>query len=141
MSAVTDEPQKSNEQCLLRHVLRPHQQHADRLIGSTAAIRTSTEWTTVHRALNHGPAQSQMNRKDLMSAFHQDIQDFSDTLVAMKLQREKADYNPNPVQPFTRSQTTDNIRRAREAIEAFLKVPSSERKRFATHLLFGQRNR
>ena len=76
-----------------------------------------------------------------MSAFHPAIQEFADTFVAMKLQREEADYNPNPAQMFTRSQTLDNIRRAKEAIQAFMQAPASERRKFGAHVLFGQRNR
>ena len=34
--------------------------NVDTLIGSAATIRRSEEWTTTHRALNHGTAKGQM---------------------------------------------------------------------------------
>ena len=113
--------------------------NADTLIGATAAIRRNEEWTATQRALNHGPAKSQMN-KGRMSAFHPDIQDFSQTFVALQVQRHEADYNPNPDAPPTRTQTIRNIQLARDAIHAFLEVSSQERKRFATYLLLPKRN-
>ena len=50
-----------------------------------------------------------------MSTFHPDIQDFSDTFIALQVQRHEADYNPNPVTPLTRTQTMRNIQRTRDA--------------------------
>ena len=82
----------------------------------------------------------QRNRKkEQMATFHPDIQDFSDTFVALQAQRHEADYNPNPREAFTRSQTLRDIERARQAIANFQAIPSPERRRFAVHLLIGQR--
>lgn len=114
--------------------------NADTLIGATPAIRRSEEWTATHRALNHGTAKSQMLNKDRMSTFHADIQDFSETFIALQVQRHEADYNPNPDTPPTRTQTMRNIQRARDAIKSFLAVSTQERRRFATYLLFPRRN-
>lgn len=113
--------------------------NADTLVGATPAIRRSEEWTAAQRALNHGPAKTQMN-KGQISAFHADIQDFSETFVALQVQRHEADYNPNPDTPPARTQTMRNIQRARDAIKAFLGVSPQERRRFATYLLFPKRN-
>lgn len=114
--------------------------NADTLIGSTPATRASEEWTTTHRALNHGPAKTQMSKTREMSRFHPDIQDFSDAFVELQVRRHDADYNPNPVEPFTRSQTMEKITRAKQAIEKFRNVLSPERRRFAAYILFGRRN-
>lgn len=113
--------------------------NADTLIGATPAIRRSEEWTATQRALNHGPVKTQMNKAQ-MSAFHADVQDFSQTFVALQVQRHEADYNPNPATPPTKTQTMRNIQRARDAIKAFLAVSPQERRRFATYLLFPKRN-
>ena len=115
--------------------------NADTLIGSAPAIRASTEWTATHRALNHGTAKTQMSKKSEMSQFHPSVQDFSETFVALQVQRHEADYNPNPAEPFRRSQTMGNIGRAKLAIEKFQNVSPQERRRFATYILFGRRNR
>ncbi len=114
--------------------------NADTLIGTTLAVRRSEEWTATQRALNHGIAKSQMLNKSRMSTFHADIQDFSETFIALQVQRHDADYNPNPDTPPTRTQTMRNVQRARDAIKAFWAVSLQERKRFATHLLFPRRN-
>lgn len=114
--------------------------NADTLIGSTAAIRRSEEWTATQRALNHGTARNQMLNKSRMSTFPADIQDFAETFIELQIQRHEADYNPNPATPLTRTQTMRNIRRARDANQRFLAATPQERRRFATHLLFVQRS-
>ncbi len=113
--------------------------NADTLIGSAAAIRRSEEWTATQRALNHGTARNQMLNASRMATFPAHIQDFAETFIELQAQRQEADYNPNPATPLTRTQTMRNIRRARDAIEAFLTAPPQERRRFATHLLFVRR--
>ncbi len=113
--------------------------NADTLIGSAAAIRRSEEWTATQRALNHGMAKSQMLNASRMATFPANIQDFARTFIALQVQRHEADYNPNPATPFTRTQTTRNIQRARDAAKTFLAAPSQERRWFATHLLFTRR--
>ncbi len=113
--------------------------NADTLIGTAAAIRSSEAWTATQRALNHGTARNQMLNASRMATFPANIQDFARTFIALQVQRHEADYNPNPAAPFTRTQTMRNIRRARDATNAFLAAPPQERRRFATHLLFTRR--
>ena len=113
--------------------------NADTLIGSAAAIRSSEEWTATQRALNHGTARNQMLNGSRMATFHSNIQDFAETFITLQVQRHEADYNPNLNTPLTRRQTVRNIRRARDATNAFLAAPPQERRRFATHLLFTRR--
>ena len=113
--------------------------NADTLVGSTPNVRTSAEWTRTQRALNHGTVRAQMSKSIEMAAFDTAIQDFSNTFLALQPQRHEADYNPNPDRPFRRSETVQDIQRARAAIEAFQAVPIRERRRFATYVLFGQR--
>ena len=114
--------------------------NADTLIGSAAAIRRSEEWTATQRALNHGTARNQMLSRSRMATFHTDVQDFSETFIALQVQRHEADYNPNLTTPLTRTQTMRNIQRARDATQAFLATPPQERRRFATYLLFTRRS-
>lgn len=113
--------------------------NADTLIGSGADIRKSEEWTAAHRALNHGTARKQMRNARRMVSFQADVQDFAQTFLVLQVQRNGADYAPNPDSPLTRSQTQGSIQRARDAIRKFLNAPSQERKRFASHLLFVRR--
>jgi hypothetical protein len=114
--------------------------NADTLIGSTAIVRRSEEWTATQRALNHGTAKNIMNNPNRMANFPAHMQDFAATFVALQVQRHEADYNPNPDTPLTRTQTMRNIQRAGDATQAFLAAPPQERRRFATHLLFTRRN-
>ena len=111
--------------------------NADTMIGSSAALRNAPEWTWAQRALNHGAAKTQMIKKSEMAAFHPAIRDFSNTFVALQIQRNEADYNPAAT--FRRSQTVQNIRRALTAITAFHSVPIRERRAFASYVLFGRR--
>ena len=113
--------------------------NADTLVGTSPSIRTSPEWTRTQRALNHGPARAQMSKSNEIATFHVDIQAFSHTFVALQPRRHDADYNPNPHQPFRRSETIQDVQRARAAIQAFQRVSIPERRRFATYVLFGQR--
>ena len=113
--------------------------NADTLVGSAPTIRNSTEWTRTQRALNHGTARAQMVRREIAD-FDPAIQDFSNTFLTLQIARHEADYNPNPHAPFKRSETTQHIQRARDAIEKFQSVSVQERRRFATYILFGQRN-
>lgn len=114
--------------------------NADTLIGSGAANRRTEEWTATQRVLNHGTARNQMLNARQMATFHTDIQDFAETFIELQVQRHEADYNPNPATPLTRTQTMRNIRRARDATQAFLAAAPQERRRFATHLLFARRS-
>lgn len=82
-----------------------------------------------------------MLNKSRMSTFHADIQDFAETFIELQVQRHEADYNPNPAAPLARTQTMRNIRRARDATQAFLAATPQERRRFATYLLFARRSR
>ena len=113
--------------------------NADTLVGSTQSVQTSAEWTRTQRALNHGTVRAQMSKSIEMVAFDMAIQDFSNTFLALQPQRHEADYNPNPDRYFRRSETIQDIQRARVAIEAFQAVSNPERRRFATYVLFGQR--
>ena len=112
--------------------------NADTLVGSISSIRNSTEWTRTQRALNHGIARAQIIKNEMV-AFDSAIQDFGNTFLTLQLDRHEADYNPNPKEPFKRSETTRHIRRAREAIDNFQSISIQERRRFATYILFGRR--
>ena len=69
--------------------------------------------------------------------FPQGIQDFADQFVRMQGERHLADYDP--LEQFSRSDTSQLIEETKTAITEFRQVDRSDRRAFAVFVLFDLR--
>lgn len=99
-------------------------------------------WRRVYRALSHDFAKracmtDKGNPREVLSKFPSAIQDFANTFANLQLRRYSADYDPY----FTtvKSEVVADIESARQAIIDFKAAPISDRRAFASLVLFQDR--
>ncbi len=112
------------------------QNNADMLLGASAGVPPSTEWTTVYRTLSHDRAQSKM-RQAITMKFPHAITNLQALLETLYLNRLSADYDPSST--FTLATISNHIEQADAAIIDFLSAPEAQRRLLAVHLLFNPR--
>ena len=110
---------------------------ADRLAGSTKAVRSEAAWIQTYRALEHGHARNQCNDPSAMSAFPSEIQDFGRRFVFMQRQRQQVDYSPNA--RYSRLWVMQAVGETEDAITALEGAPGADRRAFALHVLLRRR--
>ena len=99
-------------------------------------------WRRAYRALQHGFAKEACNyekaaRQRILERFPVEIQDFAYQFYSMQLKRHSADYDPYIT--FEKSGVTTDIAAAKKAIIDFEAAPLSDRRAFATLVLFQDR--
>ena len=108
---------------------------ADTLVGKT--LRGTRAWSLAYRSLSHGRTREACSQKDLVRSFPREIQDFANLLVDLQKERHAADYDP--AQFFFKSNVEDHLRSAQAAVERFEPVDVRNRREFAAHVLFRER--
>jgi uncharacterized protein (UPF0332 family) len=111
---------------------------ADLMVGGDGAVRSEAAWGQVYRALEHAFAKNACKNSTLISQFPKEIQDFANMFVQMQEKRHRADYDPN--EKFLKSAVANDISGVEVAIDDFYKAPISDRRAFATLVLFKMRN-
>ena len=110
---------------------------ADMLAGNAPANRRRLAWRQTYRALEHGPARDRCNSRAGMRRFPPEIQDFGKLFVAMQQLRHYADYDPGIT--FARSRVIHFINDAESVITGLETADRSQRRDFATYVLFRAR--
>lgn len=99
-------------------------------------------WQRAYRALSHGFAkeacnQNKANRLNILEKFPDEIQDFAIQFYNMQIKRHNADYDP--MFKAEKSTVQADIDTVKEAIRGFEEAPLSDRRAFATLVLFQDR--
>lgn len=109
------------------------QTSADLLIGGAGSVRSRHAWLEVYRALAHGSAKSACEDPRL-ARFPTAVRDFANKFVEMQKKRHDADYNPYA--KFYRSDLMADIAAVELIVDSFQKVPVTDRRAFASFVLF-----
>lgn len=105
---------------------------ADQLIGATRSSRPQRAWVQTYRAVEHGMAKAQCQRR-VMEEFPKEIQDFAALFVELQGARHRADYDPTS--SFTASEARTLVQRAAKAIRDFAKAAQRDRRAFAAFVV------
>ena len=108
---------------------------ADMLVGSSPASRRRRAWRQTYRALNHGYARRQCERRRLMSEFPIGIREFGVLFSDMQTMRHRAEYDPHAKDAFRRDGVLNLIDEVERIINRFLSVPAADRREFAVYVL------
>ena len=98
------------------------------LIGRTRASRSQPAWIQTYRAVEHGFAKGQCEKRSLISRFPDGIRDFAEAFVTLQERRHGADYDPTS--RFRRSEVEALIVAAERAIAALEHAPAVDRRAF-----------
>ena len=107
--------------------------------GRPGDLRSRTAWQQAYRALDHGRAWTQCDKKDMIRGFPQGIRDFADMFTDAQDERHVADYDPFWRQ-FKANVLLD-IDSVEDAIRVFMAVPLKDRRAFAVYVLLGVNRR
>ena len=77
----------------------------------------------------------------MMQQFPTEIQDFAIRFAAMQAKRHAADYDPEPADPFYKSEIETDIVMARDAIKKFHSVNLRDRRAFAAYIALAKKAR
>ena len=110
---------------------------ADTLVGQSLNARNAREWVLTFRALQHGYARQQFERREV-NLYSPSIVSFARTFTTTQAMRHEADYNP--VSQFTQIQANDIIDQAEYAIDQFMAASEDERRLFAAYVLMRNRS-
>ena len=113
---------------------------ADTLIGSAKVNRTDRAWAQVYRGINHGAVASACERLPGGNAalgFPPEIVVFASFFPAMRLERERADYDP--LFKPKKADVLASLKAAEEAIDALLACDLKHRRAFAAFVLVKRR--
>ena len=108
---------------------------ADMLVGSSPASRRRRAWRQTYRALNHGYARRQCDRRRLMSEFPMEIREFGVLFSDTQIMRHRAEYDPHASDEFRRTQVLRLIGEVERIISRFLSAPAADRREFAVYVL------
>ena len=108
---------------------------ADTLVGSSPARRRRRAWRQTYRALSHGYARRQCDRRQLMREFPMEIREFAVLFSDMQTMRHSADYDPRDDDMFRRGVVLRLIGEVEDAISQFLSAPAADRREFAVYVL------
>jgi hypothetical protein len=109
---------------------------ADSLIGVTK--HTSEAWRRVYRGLDHGPAKSELNQRE-MRQLHPNVDRIAAAFLQLQEARHKADYDPAS-DLRRRSDAEAFVAIAETAISDLDALPLDIRQEFAARLLFKKRS-
>lgn len=109
---------------------------ADTLAGKTKAGRSRQAWLQAYRALDHRDARNRCNDSRI-SEFPDSIREFARHFVIMQRLRHNADYNP--MEKFALSEVVQGIDATDGIIGEFRRTPTNDRRAFAIHVLFRNR--
>lgn len=110
---------------------------ADTLIGGTGAARSGPAWRQTYRALEHGTAKNACKKREIVSRFPVELQDFAYAFVDLQERRHLADYDPEF--RLTKSEVEASIEVVDGVILAMKRVSAKDRRAFAAYVLFKQR--
>jgi hypothetical protein len=96
---------------------------ADTLIGRARASRGSPAWRQTYRAMEHGFAKGQCEKRAIISKFPAEIRAFAQAFVILQERRQSADYDPSSV--FQASEVEELIIRAEDVIAGLGRAPPS----------------
>jgi len=102
---------------------------ADCLIGGTNSDRSAPAWRQAYRTIDHGYAGGQCKKRDIISRFPSEVQDFAELFHSLQDKRHSADYDPDS--RFSRSDVVETIRAAEISIRQFQKARKKDRRAFA----------
>ena len=111
---------------------------ADLLVGGRGANRSDSAWRQTYRALEHGTARSQCEKREI-DRFPSGIQDFANIFVRAQPRRHAADYDPRPHRRLKKSEVEQDIRAAEYAIRRLRQSPVRDRRAFAIYVLLRYR--
>ena len=111
---------------------------ADLLIGGNGAERSDEAWRQVYRSLEHGPAKDRCKDSGMIKKFPKEIEDFSNTFVAMQAKRHDADYDP--FKRFVKSEVELDIVVVEQAIQKFKAAKTKDRRAFCAYVLLKKRS-
>lgn len=106
---------------------------ADTLIGRAKASRASPAWTQTYRAVEHGFAKGQCEKRVIISKFPREIQAFAEAFIILQERRQSADYDPLSV--FQDSEVEELIIRAEGVIAGLSRAPIADRRAFAAFVV------
>jgi len=109
---------------------------ADTLVGQSPNARSAREWVLTFRALQHGYARQQFERREV-NLYSPAIASFARTFTTTQAMRHEANYNP--VSQFAQRQANDIIDQAECAIDQFMAASEDERRLFAAYVLMRNR--
>jgi hypothetical protein len=111
--------------------------NANTLIGSGRQVRNDPAWELTYRAMDHRPARSRCEHP-AVSRFPIEIREMADLFVVLQARRHRADYAPQT--QYSRSEVLQMATETELAIEAFEATNPNQRRSFAAHLVFRERN-
>ena len=111
---------------------------ANLLVGGSGSDRSQPAWNQAYRALDHRPARDRCTRRNVISRFPNEIQNFAHLFVEMQAKRHSADYNPDAT--FTLPDVIQDIESVEDAIMRFNHAPRKDRRAFAVYVLFQRRS-
>lgn len=102
---------------------------ADCFIGTTKGGRSEPAWLQAYRAADHRYAADKCKDQKTMRKFPKPIEDFGNVFFQSQAKRLAADYDPSS--RFTRSEVINDIDAVEQAIDAFNRSPTKDRRAFA----------
>jgi hypothetical protein len=106
---------------------------ADCIAGTDRAARSQGAWRQVYRSLNHGPARTACERREVTQLFPAAIQDFANAFRVLQLARHSADYDP--MIRLSKSEVLQHIQNAETAIARLGATPIRDRRAFSIWVL------
>ena len=111
--------------------------NANTLIGSGLQARNDPAWGLTYRAMDHRVARARCQHP-AMSRFPLEIRDMADLFASLQARRNQADYALQT--QYRRSDVLQLATETESAIEAFEATNANQRRSFAAHLIFRERN-
>ena len=111
---------------------------ADLLVGGRGANRSDAAWRQTYRALEHGIARRQCERREI-NRFPSGIRDFAGAFVEAQINRHTADYDPRPDPQINKSDVAQGVQAAEYAIRRLRQSPIRDRRAFAIYVLLRHR--
>ena len=111
---------------------------ANLLVGGQGSERSQHAWNQAYRALDHRHARDRCTRRNVISHFPNEIQNFARLFVDMQGKRHSADYAPDAT--FTMPDVIQDIESVEDAITRFDSAPRKDRRAFAVYVLFQRRS-
>ncbi len=111
--------------------------NANTLIGTGPQARNDPAWELTYRAMDHRTARSRCEHQS-MSRFPMEIRQIGTLFARLQARRNRADYVPRT--QYRRSEVLQLATETELAIEAFEATNPNQRRSFAAHLVFRERN-
>ena len=111
--------------------------NANTLIGIGPQVRNDPAWESTYRAMDHRAARARCEHS-AMSRFPAEIRQMAALFVRLQARRNRADYAPQT--QYRRSEVLQMAIETELAIEAFVAANPNQRRSFAAHLVFRERN-